>query len=183
MERQLQIIAYLIARAIGNMEGVTAEDVLNDAIARIAPKKDQPNKEKLDDDIAERVYKLYPTKCPVSGRATGKCSKNKKQIEALLKKRTPEDIELTIREYLADCKNHNTYIKNFGTFLNQFPDKKEERVSEPTVERRSPELMAIDAMHAGVTDASVVRNGILCVWENLPEERIRQALYNAGYIQ
>lgn len=148
-------------------------------------KEKDTNVSKEKGELIERLYKIYPTTCPISGRSLGKNSKNKKQLETLLKTRTPEDIELTIREYIVDCKNHNTYLKNFSTFLNQFPEKKEAPAPPPTPapsEKRSPELMAIDAMHAGVRDVNIVRQGILMVWgESLSEDKLNAALYNAGY--
>lgn len=139
------------------------------------------------DSIVDALYSLYPTKCPVSGRATGKCSKNKRQIESLLKNRDASDVEFIIRDYITDCKNHNTYIKNFTTFLNQFPDKEQPRPSaqaqQPVpVQQKSPEVMAIEAMHAGASE-QVVRQGILFAHEGISEERLNAALRNAGYLQ
>jgi hypothetical protein len=147
--------------------------------------KKEINKEKVG--IVDALYSLYPTKCPVSGRATGKCSKNKRQIESLLKNRDASEVEFIIRDYITDCKNHNTYIKNFTTFLNQFPDKEQPRQSAPaqqpaTVQPKSPEVMAIEAMHAGASE-QVVRQGILFAHEGISEERLNAALRNAGYLQ
>ena len=186
MERRDKIIITLLARIAGHLEGIPADEVLAAVMDATAP-KEKAEAQKPDPDVVERIYKLYPTTCPISGRSTGKCSKNKKQIETLLKTRTPEDIELTMREYLVDCKNHNTYLKNFGTILNNLPEREEPKAPAPAQtpqkpEKRSPELMAIDAMHQGVTDANVVRQGILLVWgEEVTEDKIRNALYNAGY--
>lgn len=185
MERQLDIIAYLLARAIGKAENKTADEILKEAMDAIAPKKTPATKSKVDPEVVERIYKIYPTTCPVSGRSMGKCSKNKKQIETLLKTRTPEDIELTMREYIVDCKNHGTYLKNFGTLLNQFPDQKPAPQAgptpPPTPEKASPEMIAIDAMHKGVTDTNLVRNAIVMVWDGITEDKIQHALWNAGY--
>lgn len=147
--------------------------------------KKEINKEKVG--IVDALYSLYPTKCPVSGRATGKCSKNKRQIESLLKNRDASEVEFIIRDYITDCKNHNTYIKNFTTFLNQFPDKEQPRPSaqaqQPVpVQQKSPEVMAIEAMHAGASE-QVVRQGILFAHEGISEERLNAALRNAGYLQ
>ena len=172
--------------------------------------KEQEEKEKEKDILSkekaeqiERLYEVYPTKCPITGRSLGKCSKNKKQIETLLKTRTPEDIELTIREYVVDCKNHGVYLKNFSTILNQLPERKkpqeqptqqpqpkpqeqpnlplDAQPTEQPVEKASPEMIAIDAMSKGMMDASVVRKAIEMVWDGITEDKIQHALWNAGY--
>lgn len=70
----------------------------------------------------EYLYKLYPAKCENSNRSTGKCSKNKKQIEKHLKTKTKEELKEIIESYVLDCKNSKTYLKNFSTFLNQLPE-------------------------------------------------------------
>ena len=76
------------------------------------------------------IYKSYPSKCPVSKRPTGKCSKNKKQIEALLKKGI-DNLEYIINRYIKECTENKIWIKNFSTFLNNLPDYAEEE-SEKT---------------------------------------------------
>ena len=68
------------------------------------------------------IYNLYPSKCPTKGNSTGKCSKNKKQIESILKTKNVEELKNTIEFYLEDCKKHKTYLKNFSTFLNNLPE-------------------------------------------------------------
>lgn len=85
------------------------------------PKKNKPANKVLHEDV-EKIYALYPTKCPVSGRGTGKSSKDKTRIIALLKTHTVEGLEAVINQYLSDCSRTNTYIKNFSTFLNNIPD-------------------------------------------------------------
>lgn len=94
--------------------------------AQPKPRAERSGKANDDKDGVEeainRIYAIYPTKCPVSGRGTGKSSKDKKKIEILLRTRTEEEIAETIRQYLSDCAAHQSYIKNFSTFLNNFPD-------------------------------------------------------------
>ena len=74
-----------------------------------------------DDEFAERMYKLYPTKCPVRGVSLGKTYKNKTAIRSLLKLYSKEDIE---RVFRLEIKNKlgKYRMRNFSTFLNQFPD-------------------------------------------------------------
>lgn len=74
----------------------------------------------------ERIYKLYPTKCPVKGRPTGKSSSDKKKIERELKKYGEEKLTNTIKRYLKECMDSQTPIKNFSTFLNNVPDYESE---------------------------------------------------------
>lgn len=74
------------------------------------------------EESVNRLYAIYPTKCPVSGRPTGKSSKDKKKLETLLKKRSEEELAGIIEKYLSECVAHQSYIKNFSTFLNNLPD-------------------------------------------------------------
>lgn len=185
MERKDKIIITLLARIAGHLEGLPADEILAAVMDATAPT--ERDAAPVDEEAVERIYKLYPTKSPITGRALGKSAKNKKQIITLLKTRSAEDIEMTISEYIVDCKNHNIDLKNFSTLLNQFPEREEPKVPAQTPQqpqKRSPELMAIDAMLEGVTDANVVRQGILMVWgDTISEDTINRALYNAGYIQ
>lgn len=84
------------------------------------------------DEAVERIYKLYPTKCPVKGTSTGKCSKDKVRIASLLKTRTEASITASIKEYLEDSAKDGRYIKNFSTLLNNLPDVEEPKPEEPT---------------------------------------------------
>lgn len=80
--------------------------------------KEESNK-KEDIDF---IYSLYPTKCPVKNNSTCKSIKCKDKIKDLLKSKTREKLENTINNYLVDCKNSKTWLKNFKTFLNDLPD-------------------------------------------------------------
>lgn len=78
-----------------------------------------------DNDIKE-IYSLYPTKCPTKGSSTGKTSKNKDKIKALLSKDyTFEDLKAIIERYVSECKKDKVFMKNFATFLNNIPDYSE----------------------------------------------------------
>lgn len=129
MERPLDVIAYLLAKEIAKAENRSVYAVLAEAID--ATRRETAPKKEEDPEAIDEIYGLYPGKCPISGRSTGKCSKNKKQIATLLKSRDEQDIKDTITRYLEDCKSSNTYIKNFGTLLNQFPEKKSETTAPP----------------------------------------------------
>lgn len=128
MERELSIIAYLLARMVGRNEGVATEQILSDAIKAITPEKKPKPKQVIapvEPGAVDRIYSLYPTKCPVSGRATGKSYKDKVKLESLLKGgHTEEELSDIIERYVKDCIRDKSYIKNFQTFLNNLPDYK-----------------------------------------------------------
>ncbi len=122
MDRGQKIIITLLSKIVGHLEGIPANEVLKAVLEQTEPKERKVSSQ-TDMEAVEALYKLYPTTCPISGRSLGKCSKNKAQIATLLKTRTTEDVAATIKWYIEECKKSNTYFKNFGTFLNQFPDR------------------------------------------------------------
>lgn len=71
--------------------------------------------------FVEDMYKLYPTKCPKRNCSLGKSKRDKLRIKALLKQYSKEDIERVIR-HEVDSNYGVNYMKNFSTFLNNFPD-------------------------------------------------------------
>lgn len=75
-------------------------------------------------DFIEKVYKMYPAKCPVRNTYLGKCSKDKDRIRKLLKKYSKEDIEKVVT-HEVDEKFGKSMMQNFSTFLNNFPDPNE----------------------------------------------------------
>ena len=83
----------------------------------------------VNDNVIKEIYSLYPSKCPIKGSSTGKTSKNKEKIKSLLKTMKVEDLKSTIERYLKECIDSKTFIKNFGTLLNNLPDYSEESVS------------------------------------------------------
>lgn len=90
------------------------------------PKKEKKSKEKDElfednDDFVETIYSLYPTKCPKRGTSLGKSTKDKNRIRKLLKTYTKEQIEMVVRKEIGD-KYGISYMQNFSTFLNNFPD-------------------------------------------------------------
>lgn len=85
-------------------------------------------KEKEKEKV-ELLYSLYPTTTERgNGRvSTGKSDSDKNKIKTLLKKHSKEHIEKVINQYLDGCKKTGTYIKNFGTFLNNLPELIEDK--------------------------------------------------------
>jgi len=184
MERQLDIIAYLLARTIGKAEGRSVEDVLAEAAENTKPKRTPGAKlPAADPDAVERIYAIYPTKCPVRKQPTGKSAKDKDKIARLLATMSEQQLTQTITRYVDDCRKTGAYLKNFSTLLNNLPDYSEPEQQAPPKERivpRSPERMALDAKanHATRQDA---RYAIAIVWDTIPESRIDAALDAAGF--
>lgn len=83
--------------------------------------KPKASKDEGDDDFVEMIYSLYPTKCPKRGSSLGKSTKDKNRIRKLLKTYTKEQIEAVVRKEVED-KYGKSYMQNFSTFLNNFPD-------------------------------------------------------------
>lgn len=76
------------------------------------------------DDVSEfvdRMYAIYPTRCPKRNTSLGKSHKDKLKIKRLLKMYTMEQIEQVIRSEV-DANYGVNYMKNFSTFLNNFPE-------------------------------------------------------------
>lgn len=73
----------------------------------------------------EDIYNAYPTKCVVRGAANGKGKKDKEKIKSLLEEYSKDHLIKVINWYIEECKKSNTYMKNFGTFLNNLPDIEE----------------------------------------------------------
>ena len=96
-------------------------------------KKDLAKKEEKDksfskkdanadvDEFVDRMYALYPAKCPKRGAYLGKSQKDKAKIKSLLKTYSESDIEFVIR-WEIEQKYNKAYMLNFSTFLNNFPD-------------------------------------------------------------
>lgn len=81
----------------------------------------EPNNNQLIDDFVDKIYKLYPTTCPMRNSPLGKSSKDKERIRRLLKSYSMADIERVVRNEV-ETKFGKAYMQNFATFLNNFPD-------------------------------------------------------------
>ena len=140
---------YLLARLVAVLEKGSANDILVDAetyaalTRENAPKTDDNASDGGDDKaeqkkaaeaelaaIIDRLYKLYPTKTLRDGIevSTGKCSKDKVRLRNLLKKKSAEEIEAGITNYVAE--KGGRYLKNFATFLNNFPEREDVETTE-----------------------------------------------------
>lgn len=72
-------------------------------------------------DFVDEMYEIYPARCPKRNASTGKSRKDKDRIKRLLKVYTEEQIEQVIRAEVDNNYGVN-YMKNFSTFLNNFPE-------------------------------------------------------------
>ena len=73
------------------------------------------------DDFIDRMYLIYPTRCPKRNASLGKTKKDKERIRKLLKCYSMEDIERVFKHEIEE-KYEKQYMQNFSTFLNNFPD-------------------------------------------------------------
>lgn len=73
------------------------------------------------DEFVEKMYSLYPTHCPKRGASLGKTRKDKERIRKLLKVYSVEEIERVFKLEI-ESKLGKSYMQNFSTFLNNFPD-------------------------------------------------------------
>ena len=99
-----------------------------------------------DSDVEEfidRMYDLYPAKCPKRGTSLGKSYKDKDRIRKLLKRYSFEEIERVIR-YEVESKYEVSYMQNFSTFLNNFPDPDTVGEAATPAEQVAPGRLIID---------------------------------------
>ena len=91
-------------------------------------------------EFVDRMYALYPTKCPKRNTSLGKSRKDKVKIKRLLKTYSQEEIERVIKHEVESNYGVN-YMKNFSTFLNNFPDPNEMSAkSEPSTTNTSDKV-------------------------------------------
>ena len=74
-------------------------------------------------EFVERMYSIYPTKCPLRGVSLGKTHKDKDRLLKLLKTYSMDEIERVITHEVEE-KLGKSYMSKFATFLNNFPDPK-----------------------------------------------------------
>ena len=92
------------------------------------------------DDVnkfVDEMYDIYPQRCPKRNASTGKSRKDKDRIKRLLKIYTQDEIEKVIRDEVDNNYGVN-YMKNFSTFLNNFPEPPTET---PKVETKVNKLI------------------------------------------
>lgn len=119
-----KFVFYQFSQEIEEIELLPKEEETDVEEPKNDEKVTRPGMNKLLMASANRIYALYPTKCPKSGRPTGKSYKDKEKIARMLRdKRTSEEMmSAIIQRYVKDCMEHDSYVKNFSTFLNNLPD-------------------------------------------------------------
>jgi len=73
------------------------------------------------DDI-DNIYKEYPSRCIVNNRSLSKSNKDKEKIKKMLKDKTKDEMITHIKKYVRECARSKTFMMNFSTFLNQWPE-------------------------------------------------------------
>lgn len=111
---------YGLGSSINLSDSAIADYLLNSylslsKIRNISESKDE------ESEFIDRMYQMYPAKCPKRGTSTGKSHKDKQRIKKLLKTYTMEEIEKVFTHEIEE-KYEKQYMQNFATFLNNFPD-------------------------------------------------------------
>ena len=127
-EEQQQDNPHSENRDMDNMPQLNTKDDKEKNITKDLPKKEGKDKSfpKKDanadvNEFVDRMYALYPAKCPKRGTSLGKSEKDKGRIKSLLKTYSESDIEFVFRREIEQ-KYGKSYMLNFQTFLNNFPD-------------------------------------------------------------
>lgn len=95
-----------------------------------------PQKGKGYSQDVERLYAIYPTKCPMRNSATHKGEKCKAKLKSLLTERSVGELEYIIKRYVEETYGKH-YLKDFLSFLNNLPDYSEpEKPEEPKTDWR-----------------------------------------------
>ena len=112
--KQLEIISWVHKEK--------ADAVALSLLVETSPAKDiiKAETDNSVNDFVDRMYEIYPSKCPKRNASTGKSRKDKDRIKRLLKVYTEEQIEQVIRAEV-DEKYEKQYMQNFSTFLNSIP--------------------------------------------------------------
>ena len=139
LEPELQISTKLIAEylfkqleLISWVHKEKADTVALSLLSETSPAKDiiKAETDNSVNDFVDRMYDLYPSRCPKRNASTGKSHKDKERIKRLLKIYTQEEIEQVIKDEVDNNFGVN-YMKNFSTFLNNFPEPTKTQVETP----------------------------------------------------
>lgn len=125
------VLAKFLLSSINSMENLRDSIIEKEEKEK---KKDTDN----DEEFVEQMYQLYPSKCPIQNRSLGKSSKDKERIRQLLKKYSKDAIEFVIRNEVNQ-KYNKSWMSNFSTFLNNFPDPTQIDGYKPEIKPSLPE--------------------------------------------
>lgn len=128
--KQLEIISWVHKEK--------ADAVALSLLVETSPAKDiiKAETDNSVNEFVDRMYDLYPARCPKRNASTGKSHKDKERIKRLLKIYTQEEIEQVIKDEVDNNYSIN-YMKNFSTFLNNFPTPNRE-TPKTTVKKDEP---------------------------------------------
>lgn len=104
-----------------NLPDFTIANYLFDSYLSLSKIRNINEKKDEESEFIDRMYALYPAKCPKRGTSTGKSHKDKQRIKKLFKTYTMEEIEKVFQHEIEE-KYDKQYLQNFSTFLNNFPD-------------------------------------------------------------
>ena len=129
-----QIAEYLFKQLelISWVHKEKADTVALSLLSETSPAKDiiKAETDNSVNEFVDRMYDLYPSRCPKRNSSTGKSHKDKDRIKRLLKIYTQEEIEQVIKDEVDNNYSIN-YMKNFSTFLNNFPTPTKTQVETP----------------------------------------------------
>ena len=145
-ELEKDIASIVGKHSLDKVAGVKADKVAQyivSCLEALAKANDVRTDSTDTEEFIERMYALYPTKCPKRNTSLGKSYKDKDRIRKLLKRYSFEEIERVIR-HEVESKYDISYMQNFATFLNNFPDP--DTVAEANVEplQRQGQTLIID---------------------------------------
>jgi hypothetical protein len=88
----------------------------------------------VQEEVINKIYDAYPTRCPKRGANLGKGYKNRVKIKALIAsgKFTGESLFEAQQAYIEDCTRNDQFMKAYATFLNNVPDPVEAVENAPT---------------------------------------------------
>lgn len=129
----VQALTFVLMKSLEMQYGLKPEDLLAQAKEFYKPEKESEPLVPANPAEVEEIYMLYPsTDKNNNNRSTGKNKNNRKKIEILLRKMPVEVLKRIVLNYVEECENKGTYMKNFSTFLNSIdpdlctPEKKTE---------------------------------------------------------
>jgi predicted phage replisome organizer len=105
------------------------EDLLGKEKEKNCAKKE---KERIAEKDLEEIYKTYPTQCFNGGGSTNRSCFDKEKLKKLIRVRGKGEIVEIIKMELEDRKKSGRYLRNFKTLVNNFPNKEDFGVIQPT---------------------------------------------------
>lgn len=129
VDKQAVVVAEYLMRSLEQLIWANSQpSALMFKLESSTAEEQREAKKEENEDInkfVDEMYEIYPTKCPKRNSSLGKSRKDKDRIRKLLKTYSKEEIEQVIRNEV-DSNYGVNYMKNFSTFLNNFPEPNDE---------------------------------------------------------